>query len=318
MLSHDFPQPVSQPRILLLGASGFLAGELRRVFAKDGFRVRAVGSDELDLTSADASDHLVALLRSDDAVVMMAGLTPEKGRDVTTLMKNLRMAESVCAAIIHNPPTHFVYISSDSVYDAHYSSLLNEDSTCEPTDLYPLMHIARERMLEHACATAKTPFAVVRPCAIYGARDTHNSYGPNRFLRTALKDGRISLFGAGEERRHHIYVGDVATIVELCVLHRSRGIINAATGAAISFYELAKLIIEAIGFTISLEHLPRSAPITHRHFDTTALAKAFPNFAAKPLVEGIIETVVAIRDQQLVQLEEGTVSQAGLATTIKV
>jgi nucleoside-diphosphate-sugar epimerase len=212
-------------------------------------------------------------------------------------MKNLRMAESVCAAITQNPPAHFVYISSDSVYDARYSSLLNEDSTCEPTGLYPLMHVARERIFEQACTSAKIPFAVVRPCAIYGPRDTHNSYGPNRFIRTALRDGRITLFGGGEERRHHVYVWDAAKIVELCLVHRSAGIINTATADAVPFYAVAELVMATIGRPILLEHLPRSSPITHRHFDSTGLAKAFPRFLPTPLATGLARTLAEVTQE---------------------
>ena len=294
MLRHHFVQPVFPARAVILGADGFLAHELRQMFAADGLNVRAVGSKELDLTGADAVCRLTELFHSDDAVLMVAGLTPDKGRDVATLMKNLRMAESVCSAIEHNPPSHFLYISSDSVYDARHSSLLNEDSTCEPTGLYSLMHLARERIFEHACASVRIPFAVVRPCAIYGPRDTHNSYGPNRFIRTALKDGKITLFGGGEERRHHVYVSDVAKIVELCLVHRSTGTINAVTAEAIPFYTVAELIMEIIGRPIALEHLPRSSPITHRHFDSTVLVKAYPRFSPTLLATGLARTLAEV------------------------
>ena len=294
MLRHHFVQPALPARALLLGADGFLARELRQVFAADQLHVRAVGSKELDLTVVDAVGRLIALFHSDDAVVMTAGITPDKGRDVATLMKNLRMAESVCVAIAQNPPAHFVYISSDSVYDARHSSMLNEDSTCEPTGLYPLMHVARERIFEHACVSARIPFAVVRPCAIYGPRDTHNSYGPNRFIRSALKDGKITLFGDGEERRHHIYVSDVARIVELCLVHRSAGVINAVTAEAVSFYTDAELVMAIIGRRIVLEHVPRSSPITHRHFDTAVLGKAYPRFSPTPLATGLARTLAEV------------------------
>jgi UDP-glucose 4-epimerase len=256
-----------------------------------GVPVTAIGSKTLDLTSPEAGEGLAALLRPDDAVVMAAGLTPDKGRDIATLMKNLRMAENVCAAVTRTAPAHFVYISSDGVYDARFSSLLNEDSTCEPTDLYNLMHIARERMLGQTCRTSSVPFAVVRPCSIYGPGDTHNSYGPNRFVRTARKDGKITLFGGGEERRHHVFFEDAAKIVMLCVLHCSSGIINAITGEAASFREVADMIISAGGHEVALECLPRATPVTHRHFDVTGLAQAFPDFSATTLAAGIARTV---------------------------
>lgn len=287
MLVHRFETAVKPQRVVLLGSGGFLAPELRRMLEMDGIPVRAVGSKELDLTAAEAGEKLAGLLRPDDAVVMAAALTPDKGRDVGTLMKNLRMAESVCAAIARMAPAHFLYVSSDGVYDARFSSLLNEDSTCEPADLYALMHVAREKMLEQSCRTGKIPYTIVRPCAIYGSGDTHNSYGPNRFIRTATKDGKITLFGGGEERRHHVHVTDVAALIALCLLHGSTGTINAVTGEAQSFREVAEMIVAAAGRPVAVECLPRATPITHRHFDRTALAKAFPQFSAIPLATGI-------------------------------
>jgi nucleoside-diphosphate-sugar epimerase len=225
---------------------------------------------------------------------MASALTPDKGRDAGTLMKNLRMAENACAAIAQAPPAHFVYISSDAVYDGRFSSLLNEDSSCEPTDLYAVMHIAREKMLSQTCRTAGVPFAVVRPCAVYGAGDTHNSYGPNRFVRTALKDGKITLFGEGEERRHHIHVTDLVKILQLCLVHRSSGTINAVTGEAISFREAAETIQAEAGRPVALECLPRGSAITHRHFDLTALTLAFPAFAPTPIHTGLRQMIAEV------------------------
>jgi hypothetical protein len=36
-----------------------------------------------------------------------------------------------------------------------------------------------------------------------------------------------------------------------------------------------------------VELTPRQNPVTHRHFDTTALVKAFPTFAFEPLDAGL-------------------------------
>ena len=296
MLVHRNESSVKPERVLLLGAGGFLAPRLLRLLEQDGIATRAVGSKEIDLMAEGAADRLAAEIRPRDAMVMPAALTPDKGRTVATLMKNLRMAENVCGALARVAPAHLIYVSADPVYDGR-SSLLNEDSTCEPTDLYALMHIAREKMLGQSCRTAGVPMAVVRPCAIYGAGDTHNSYGPNRFARTARKDRKITLFGGGEERRHHVYVTDVATILKLCLVHRSEGVINAITGMAVSFRELAEAVAAALGGQVTVECLPRATAITHRHFDVTALAKAFPQFSATSLEAGIAETLLGMAEE---------------------
>jgi UDP-glucose 4-epimerase len=293
MLTHSFSKPSPPPRVVIFGG-GFLAAELARTLESAEIPSRLLRSAEVDLTHASAADALSAILQPDDCVVMPAALTPEKGRDVATLMKNLRMGESVCAALGRSGVAHFVYISSDSVYDARFSSLLNEESTTEPSDLYSLMHVARERMLDQVCRQRKIPFAVVRPVAVYGPGDTHNSYGPNRFVRAALEQGKITLFGGGEETRHHVFVSDVAEILRLCLVHRSTGVINTATGNAISFRALADRIVEAAGHPVVVECLPRASPITHRQFDPTALIKSFPTFHAMPLTDGLVRTVAGM------------------------
>jgi nucleoside-diphosphate-sugar epimerase len=291
MLIHKNPDAVAPARVVMLGAGGFVAPELSKVLESAGISVRSLGSRELDLTANGSEVQLARLVQATDAIVMSAALTPDKGRDIGTLMKNLRMAENVCAAMAKSAPAHFVYISSDAVYDARSSSLLNEDSSCEPADLYALMHTAREKMTAQTCRAAGVSLAIVRPCAVYGAGDTHNSYGPNRFIRTAQKDGKITLFGEGEERRHHIHVADLARILHLCLLHRSSGTINAVTGEALSFREVAEMIRADAGRPVALECLPRGSAITHRHFDLTALTRAFPNFAPVPFPSGIRQMI---------------------------
>jgi len=267
-----------------------MAVNLARLLGADAVDCRTIGSREIALTQSEAPARLASILEPGDSLVVTSALTPDKGRDVNTLMKNLRMAENLCVALVKSPCAHLVYISSDAVYDGR-STLIDEQSSREPADLYGLMHTARELMLAESCRIAKIPYCVVRPCAIYGYGDTHNSYGPNRFLRMALSDGVIRLFGEGEERRDHVYIRDVVRLVKLCLAHRSTGAVNAASGRAISFGEVARLVADALNSGIRIETLPRGGPITHRHFDTTALIRAFPDFCQTQVAEGVNQMV---------------------------
>jgi nucleoside-diphosphate-sugar epimerase len=233
------------------------------------------------------------ILSPSDAIVMAAALTPDKGRDSKTLIKNLKMAENVGAALIKGACAHFVYISSDAVYSTR-SSLIDEHTCCEAADLYSLMHIGREIMLLQACSSAEVPFVAVRPCAIYGPGDSHNSYGPNRFIRSALTQGKITLFGEGEEKRDHVYIGDVVEIIKRCLRHCSTGVLNAVSGRSVSFKEVAMEIVSRMRSGIELESLPQRSAITHRHFDNSDLLKSFPDFQPTPIGIGIEHTIGAM------------------------
>lgn len=286
MLTHTVPSPLSPARVVILGANGFVARALRLELERAGVPMLALGSADLDLTEAQAAGKLAALLQPQDTVVVTAALTPDKGKDLATLQKNLRMLEAIIAALAAKPCAHVVYFSSDAVYDDSVA-LVDERTTAAPKDLYGLMHLMREIALQQACLKPAIPLCIIRPSAIYGAGDTHNSYGPNRFVRTALAESRIKLFGQGEETRDHVAIADVITLTSLVLHHRSAGVLNAVSGEAITFGALAAQIAQLAGRPVTIEPLPRGGPVTHRRFDVTRRQRTFPSFRPTPLAEGL-------------------------------
>jgi nucleoside-diphosphate-sugar epimerase len=221
------------------------------------------------------------LLRADDSVVFVSARAPT--RDNTMLIDNLRMAECVCAALAAQPVAQLVYISSDAVYSDD-ANPVTERSCQQPSSLHGVMHLAREVMLRVAL---KQPLAILRPTLIYGAKDPHNGYGPNRFRRLAVRGETITLFGEGEEKRDHVYVDDVAALVSAVLHHCSKGTLNIATGRSVSFRQVAEWVIDVAGRSVEIRGTPRQNPIIHRHFDITDCLKAFPEFHYVPLQEGL-------------------------------
>lgn len=286
MFKHLLPSPTRPTRVVILGDKGFIAAELRRLLLDADVPTRCIGSGEVDLLAAGAPATLAALLQPGDSVVMTSALTPDKGRDVATFLKNLTMARHAAQALADSRCAHFVYLSSDAVFSDNHS-LVNAQTPMTGAGLYGLMHIARELMLQTDLAPLKVPLCILRPCAVYGATDTHNSYGPNRFLRLALRGEKITLFGNGEEERDHLYVRDLVRILQLCLQHRTEGALNVASGAAVSFHEVARLAMHSASLEGQPECLPRSNPITHKHFDTAPLRDAFPGFQFTPLEAGL-------------------------------
>ena len=278
-------------RAVILGSQGFVGGHLSAHLAEVGVPVLGLSSRDVDLTAPSAVDALAGRLKPDDSLVFVSALTPDKGRDIATMMRNLRMAEYVCAAVAKAPCAHVVYVSSDAVY-VDDANPVRETSCASPSSFHGTMHLVRERMLLETTRAAKVPLAILRPSLLYGPGDTHNGYGPNRFVRTALADRKITLFGGGEEKRDHVFIDDVSRIIELVLRRRSGGVLNIGTGNAVSFREVADVIASTIG-GVAIEHSPRANPITHRHFDTTAIASAFPAFRFTPIAGGLETTLSA-------------------------
>lgn len=290
MIRHRHLAPLRPSRVVVLGASGFVGKALVEELARLDIETVPLSSKDIDLCQPESTAALRRLLRQEDVVVLVSAITPDKGKDAATLMRNLAMGQHVSAALEEPICSHVVYVSSDAVYD-DAASLIRETSCCSPTIFHGLMHVARERMLAHAVQKSRIPLLVVRPCAMYGAGDTHRSYGPNRFVQTALTDHAITLFGRGEEKRDHLYIKDLSRVVALGVLHGSQGMLNVATGVSTSFFDVATLVAGLCEQPVQIECQPRSSPVTHRHFDTTAVIRAFPAFRFTSLQEGLAHCV---------------------------
>jgi UDP-glucose 4-epimerase len=281
VLEHSSSVRKSPSRVVVLGAGGFVGGAITDRLTGEKVPILALTRNELDLLKPEASATLQRLLRADDRVVFVSALAPT--RNNAMLIDNLRMAEAVCAALAAQSVAHLVYISSDAVYSDD-ANPVTERSCQQPSSLHGAMHLAREIMLRTAL---KLPLAILRPTLIYGAKDPHNGYGPNRFRRLAAKGEAITLFGEGEEKRDHVHIADVAALVSATLHQRSTGTLNIATGKSTSFREVAEMVAAHSGGSVEIRGTPRQNPITHRHFDIVDCLKAFPDFHYISLRDGL-------------------------------
>ncbi len=295
MLIHRLPHPAVPARVVVLGGRGFVGSQLVAHLQTTGVPVLPLGTADLDLTQPWAVERLRAVLHPDDTLVFASALTPDKGKDVATLMRNLQMGQHVCAAVAQAPCAHVVYLSSDAVYHDG-ANPVHERSWCQPSSLYGVMHVARERMLIETLRPSKAPLALVRLSLLYGAADTHNGYGPNRFARLAVAEQPVALFGSGEEKRDHVCVDDVSRLLGLVLAHRSEGVLNIATGESHAFSKVARLVVELSGRGVAIELTPRASPIAHRHFDIAGVIEAFPLFRFTPIRDGLAAMIRALGD----------------------
>jgi len=286
VLEHLNERPTPPKRVVVMGAGGFVGGAVAERLGGDGIAVLALGRTDIDLLAPRADERLAGLIEPGDAFVAVSARAPAK--DAEMLIENMIMARAMVRALKARDGdlAHVVNISSDAVY-ADAPLPLTEDSPTSPASYHGVMHLAREIMFRSELAT---PLAIVRPTLVYGARDPHNGYGPNRFRRLAAAGQEIVLFGEGGERRDHVLIDDVAEIILRVVTYRSQGVLNIASGQVASFRDIAKIVAAHFKPPVAVKGSPRTGPMPHggyRPFDVSACRKAFPDFRFTPLAEGL-------------------------------
>jgi len=283
-------------RVVVLGASGFVGRHTVRHLGSSGINTLSISSADIDLTSPESSMELSNVLETTDSLVFVSAKAPVKNHKM--LLDNIKIAVNVCDALRRTTITHLVYVSSDAVYGDD-DEPITEDSIKAPDSLHGVMHLSRELMLKELDSIPK---CILRPTLIYGPLDPHNGYGPNRFIRQALSDKTISVFGNGEEQRDHIWIEDVAHVIGLVLSYKSIGQLNICSGSTVSFMQIAEMIQENIVGSRGIEKLPRHGPIPHngyRPLDASRLSSVFPNFTPVQPLHGIQKCIHGFRGSQM-------------------
>lgn len=281
-------------QVAIIGARGFVGAELLGRLAKAGESPMAIGSREVDLLAPGAANKLEMRFETASTVVFCSAVTPDKARGADVTEANLRMCQAFIEAARATRPAHIVYLSSDAVYP-YGKDTVDEETRLAPESPYGAMHMRREELMADALGEC---LLVVRLTQVYGADDTHNAYGPCRMARQALQEGKIVLFGDGEERRDHIDVRDVAALLQRLIDQRETGVVNLATGHSHRFAEIADIVLTHAGGS-RIERRPRTVEIKHRDFDNSRLRRLVPNAATCSPKEGIEHMMQYLRTRDL-------------------
>lgn len=283
-------------RVVILGHSGFLGRALQAHLVRvERYEVLGFSSATVDLRREDSVRALAGSVDRETIVILASTITREKGDTLQTLQDNIAMAGNLGTFAEAHPPARLVCLSSDAVYPMQDPPVDENTAVAPGGTFYAIAKYAAECVLRKSAEAKGIPLLVLRPTAVFGPGDTHNSYGPNAFLRGVVRDRAIRVFGRGEERRDHLYIGDLVRAVERLLESGADGTLNLATGVSRSFADVVEAIRRVVPFEFEVSYQPRRAPVTHREFDISRFTRQVQGFRFTDLDEALRETFEGFR-----------------------
>jgi nucleoside-diphosphate-sugar epimerase len=268
-------------RIVVVGCKGFIGNAISKYLAGNGIDVLNISSEEFNLLDLNTIERLKKVLLEDDIVIFTSAIAPAK--TIKDLQKTIKMAETFSKCLEKSPPKNLILISSDSVY-GDKEGKFDEESSCDPTTYHGLSQLAREMIFKNSGLNCLT---ILRICAIYGPGDTHNGYGPNRFVNQIVNDSPIKLFGNGLNRRDHIYIDDVVNLILASVKLDYNGILNIATGRTYSFLQVAEECNFVFSKNQDFEMIGAETTIINKEIDISKLKSFIPEYEIFNLSQGL-------------------------------
>lgn len=190
-----------------------------------------------------------------------------------------------------------VLASSAAVYGDNPTVPKTEDMLPEPKSPYAITKLDGEYYLEMFRREGRIDSASLRFFNVFGPRqDPASAYAAAVpiFIRKALSNEDLTIFGDGEQTRDFIHVKDiVAALAHVAARPDLHGSYNVGYGRSMTVKQLAADIIRLAGSSSRIVHLPeRPGDVKHsRAAIDKLLATGFRHVS--PLEQGLAETLAS-------------------------
>jgi dTDP-4-dehydrorhamnose reductase len=236
-------------KVLITGANGLLGQHLTKLLLDKNYQVVATSRGEsrlpfepsgnytyYSMDVANAFDTYAIMNREKpDVVVHAAAMTqvddcelqPEQCEriNVQGTAQILTDAESFSS--------HFIYISTDFVFDGEKGNYSEEDDT-NPISLYGFTKLQSESMVQ----VSDMPCAIVRTCLVYGNLLKGTRSNVVSWVKDSLEQGK-TIQVVSDQLRTPTYVGDLAKGIALIIEKKATGIYHISGKDWLTPYDIA-------------------------------------------------------------------------------
>jgi len=317
---------MSKKKILICGATGFIGRNITEWFAsKPEYEVYGTYLDSepfdfpgVTLVKADLRnpEEVNNVVKGKD-IIIQAAATTSGSKDIVTkpyyhVTDNAVMNSLIFRSAYEHKVSHVVFFSCTVMYQPS-DTLVREEDFDANKEIYKSYFgvgwtkVYTEKMCEFYSRIGDTKYTVIRHSNIYGPYDKYDLEKSHVFGATITKvmtskDGKIVVWGSGEEERDLLYVSDLVDFVDLALDKQEDKFVlsNVGYGESISVKNLVQKIIDSSGRELKIEYDASKPSIKTKL--ALNIEKAKREFGWTPknsLDEGIKKTLDWYRENEL-------------------
>ncbi len=259
---------MKKPRVLVTGAGGFIGTSLIKELWRRNCEVvyfdlidpKIEGIKRMNLgTVLDPHDLALAVRGCDYAIHLAAllGVQRTEANRLECLHININGTLNFIEACIKEKVRKMVFSSSSEVYGEQSVQPVREDSPLNAGSVYAVSKLAGEQYLRAYADMYDIEYNTVRFFNVYGEHQI-DSFVLAKFIRSAVKGERLTVFGDGEQIRSFCYVDDaVRGLADVVFSGKSGEIYNIGNDLEpITIRDLAEKIIRLTGKILEPLFLP--------------------------------------------------------------
>jgi UDP-glucose 4-epimerase len=305
---------ISNRRVLVTGAAGFIGSHLTRRLVDEGAEVHALTGEvssvypgrlldlrgriklhEGNITDRTAMEAVAKQVRPEIVFHLAAYTHVGKSwyRVDECIQSNIQGTANLLLALEDTGYERFVYTGTSEIY-GDIEVPFREDATVNPISPYAVSKYSGERLCRMYQQGMGWPIVLVRPFNAYGPAQSPDRIIPETIVR-ALRGQDMDLT-TGEQTREFNYVEDIADgYVRLGTTAGIEGeLFNIGGGEEISIRDVVVTILDLLGNPITpnfgaLEHRPNE--IWRMYCDSTKARKRLGWEPKNTLREGLAKTI---------------------------
>jgi nucleoside-diphosphate-sugar epimerase len=312
---------------LVCGAGGFIGSHLVKRLKREGFWVRGVDLKLPQFNETEADDFLVADLRDPvicreiidqrfDEVYQLAADMGGAGyifigdNDADIMHNSAMINLNILEACRRRTIKRIFYSSSACVYPEFNqmesdAPITSEDSVypAQPDSDYGWEKLFSERMYLAYARNHGIESRIARYHNIFGPEGAWNDGREKvpaamcRKVAMAADGGEIEIWGDGEQTRSFMFIDECLEATTRLTRSDWTGPVNIGSSEMVSINQLARMVMDIAGKTLSIKHLDGPLGVRGRNSDNRLIQQKLCWSPDAPLSQGLEKTYMWIEQQ---------------------